>query len=200
MTIEHWRSEAERWQRHAESVEKTYKEQMDLRIGLAHFWKHSYEWALTRLDEKENPPPDVRPLRTGSAEIKQALKTLLPSLLDAPSASGVFVTFDDAEYYVVTEEEFNLLRDWDGTNLEQYIIDAFDCDKFAGWFRYVVARKCRINSVALVRDWSSLHAYNVVALRKPEGGLYVKLYEPQQDLFVPHGSGLYKLEWGQISF
>lgn len=83
----------------------------------------------------------------------------------------------DREYHPASDEEILYYIFWDDTNLNGYIPEQRDCDKFAGlfWarFRWFLGR----NNVAFTIDWSGRHAY-IIFLRRNES---MWVYEPQND-------------------
>ena len=84
----------------------------------------------------------------------------------------------DMLYYTTTLEDFKKIIEWDRTNRKLYMIDRFDCDKYAMYFKANVAWYFGINAVAVVLDYSSQHAYCLVFpydVDRPLG------YEPQTD-------------------
>ena len=100
----------------------------------------------------------------------------------------------DGKYWTVSKEEFEYLLAWDWTNQASYIAERRDCDQYAEVVRSMFSWRLGINSVGLVLDVSSAHAYNLVVFSDATWGWL----EPQSDSWVQLGSGLYKLTEGSV--
>lgn len=100
----------------------------------------------------------------------------------------------DGKYWTVSKEEFEYLLAWDWTNQASHIAERRDCENYAEVVRSMFGWRLGINSVGLVLDVSSAHAYNLVAFSNGEVGWL----EPQNDQWVQLGSGLYKLTQGSV--
>jgi len=68
----------------------------------------------------------------------------------------------DGTYYTVSLEDFRRIISWDRVNWHRYTLDRFDCDKYALYFKSSVAYYFGLNAVAVVLDYSSAHAYNLI--------------------------------------
>ena len=102
----------------------------------------------------------------------------------------------DGTYYTASLDDFKKIISWDWTNLKKYVSDTFDCDKFALYFKSRIALDFKINAVAVVLDYSSEHAYNLIIYREGEGFNWI-LYEPQNDsmfYFEQRDTNFYKME------
>lgn len=86
----------------------------------------------------------------------------------------------DGNYYTVDMETFKKIVEWDWTDTRKYVLDRFDCDKFALYFKSRMAIDFGINAVGVILDYSAGHAYNLVILRDAQGVKWY-LYEPQLD-------------------
>jgi hypothetical protein len=86
----------------------------------------------------------------------------------------------DGNYYTVDMETFKKIVEWDWTDTRKYVLDRFDCDKFAIYFKARMAIDFGVNAVGVVLDYSAGHAYNLVILRDAQGVKWL-LYEPQND-------------------
>jgi hypothetical protein len=95
---------------------------------------------------------------------------------------------------MVTREEFDYLLTWDWTNQATQLVERRDCDNYAEVLRANFGWRLGINSVGLVLDVSSAHAYNLVVFS--DGGF--GWLEPQNDHWVQLGSGLYTLTEGSV--
>jgi len=84
----------------------------------------------------------------------------------------------DGTYYTTNLRGFRDIISWDRTNRKPYVLDRFDCDKYAMHFKASAAWFFGINAVGIVLDYSSQHAYNVVLPIDVDEPL---LYEPQTD-------------------
>ena len=86
----------------------------------------------------------------------------------------------DKNYYTVGYETFKKIIEWDWTDTRKYLVDVFDCDDFAVYFKARMAIEFNINAIAVVLDYSSAHAYNIVILKDCSGVRWY-IYEPQTD-------------------
>lgn len=129
-----------------------------------------------------------------AAWMDEVLKRALPPTITRawPIAPGLV----DGLYWTVGREEFEYLLAWDWSNMGQFQADRRDCDNYAELVRVNFAWRLGINSVGVVLDVSSLHAYNLVVFS--DGGF--GYLEPQNDQWVQLGSGLYKLTQGSVLF
>jgi hypothetical protein len=89
----------------------------------------------------------------------------------------------DKNYYTTGYETFRRLIEWDWTDTREYLKDVFDCDDFAIYFKSRMAIEFNINAIAVVLDYSSAHAYNIVIL-KDCAGVRWYIYEPQTDELI----------------
>ena len=85
----------------------------------------------------------------------------------------------DNKYRLCNQDDMIKIIEWDFIDQKGYIAEFWDCDKFALAFKSRCAMVFGVNQVALVVDWSSAHAYNLIVL--PDEGIL--LYEPQTDLY-----------------
>lgn len=83
----------------------------------------------------------------------------------------------DGRYFCTSEEDFLNVVAWDWTDSYTYKRDTWDCDKFAVRFKSQCDLHFGLNSVGIVIDYKSGHAYNLVVL--DEGN--IMLVEPQSD-------------------
>ncbi len=86
----------------------------------------------------------------------------------------------DGTYYATDLETFKKIVEWDWTDTRKYLVDTFDCDKFAMYFKARVSIDFGINAIGVILDYSSEHAYNLVILKDSQGVRWM-LYEPQTD-------------------
>ena len=68
----------------------------------------------------------------------------------------------DGYFYTTTLEDIKKIIQWDWTNTKRYISEVFDCDDFAGYFKFRVSLNFGINAVAYILDYSSGHSYNII--------------------------------------
>jgi len=87
----------------------------------------------------------------------------------------------DAKYYTVSLEDFEKIIEWDKTNRHKYFMDRFDCDKYAMYLKGNIAWFFGINAVAVVLDYSSGHAYNLLFPYDVDRPL---ILEPQTDQII----------------
>ncbi len=85
----------------------------------------------------------------------------------------------DGKYYSTDKETFKKIVEWDWSDTRRYVEDRFDCDKFAMYFKSRVSIDFGVNTVGVIFDYDSGHAYNVVILTDVNEPL---LFEPQNDL------------------
>lgn len=110
----------------------------------------------------------------------------------------------DRTYWVVTEDTWKTILQYNGVDREQYITERYDCDDFSFGFKGGVATKLKINSVGLVVDYSGGHAYCAILVHD-NGELRVDFIEPQNDKYVVKGKGMskkeiYAMERGMVIF
>lgn len=87
----------------------------------------------------------------------------------------------DGKYYTTPLQWFAKIANWDITNYMPYVVDRFDCDKYALLFKARMAQFFGINAVAVVLDYDAGHGYNLVF---PEDMDEPLIYEPQTDQFI----------------
>jgi hypothetical protein len=83
----------------------------------------------------------------------------------------------DVTYYLTNQRGFLNVVAWDWTDTLPYIRERFDCENFALLFKAHVDLHFHINQVAVIIDYQSGHAYNLVVY--PDGNKQV--LEPQSD-------------------
>jgi hypothetical protein len=86
----------------------------------------------------------------------------------------------DGTYYTTNLETFKKIIEWDFTDTRKYLLDQFDCDKFAIYFKSRMAIDYKINSIGVILDYSSGHAYNIIIVKDNDQVKWL-LYEPQND-------------------
>jgi hypothetical protein len=86
----------------------------------------------------------------------------------------------DGTYYTTDMETFKKVVEWDWTDTRKYVLNRFDCDKFAMYFKSRMAVDFHINAIGVILDYSAGHAYNLVILKDSQGVRYY-LFEPQND-------------------
>ena len=82
----------------------------------------------------------------------------------------------------------------DPTDEKRYAADQFDCDNFSFNFKARIGRQYGINSVGVVIDHSSGHAYSLVVFLDGTA----RIFEPQNDQWPNLGDPNYKLQSGLI--
>ena len=85
----------------------------------------------------------------------------------------------DNKYRLCVSEDMQRIIEWDFVDQKEYLADFWDCDDFAFAFKARCAAVFGVNQVALIVDYSSLHAYNLIVL--PDEKIW--LMEPQNDLY-----------------
>ena len=83
----------------------------------------------------------------------------------------------DITYYLTTQAGFLNIVAWDWVDSYEYRKDRFDCENFAFLFKARTDLYFGLNQVAVVLDYQSGHAYNLVIY--PDGNAQV--LEPQSD-------------------
>ena len=86
----------------------------------------------------------------------------------------------DSKYHIPTMDYFLGFIHANMVNERGYVAEWWDCDKYARHIFSIAPEEWDINSIGLVIDWSSGHAYNSVIF--PEGN--VMLLEPQTDSLI----------------
>lgn len=139
--------------------------------------------------------PDVEFIEYEARFIEESINKLRAKLTvtGQPVPRIDFAGTYDGKYYVCNKENFQKLVEWDWVNTKKWLEDRFDCDDFAFFFKANLAFSFGFNSVAIVIDRSSLHAYILVFL---DTGPVV--FEPQDDTFHEVGEALYKMQWCEI--
>ena len=115
------------------------------------------------------------------SKVVLAYQELEKIISDLKSKGGLVAWFRlDSLYTSTSLDEFKKIVSWDWTDHLRYEIDIFDCENFAFYFASRVARMFGINTVGIVLDYSSGHAYNLVVVKDDQGARWM-LYEPQSD-------------------
>jgi len=146
---------------------------------------------VTELYNYYVPPFKVSPVKLSESEVL----SVVGDIQRRTRTSNNWLRLD-RDYYTVDFDTFKRIIEWDWTDTRKYILDLFDCDKFAIYFKSRVAIEFKVNAIAVVLDYSSGHAYNVVILKD---GDQVKwyIYEPQTDelfTFESRDTRLYKMQ------
>ena len=139
---------------------------------------------------------ESQPFQLGA--LKEVEGTVIDAALDAlipafPS-SKVWRIAMDGKYYCPQPDDFAKIIGWDWLDSKPWIAEKFDCDEFAFAFKGRLGDLWMVNSVGLIIDWSSTHAYNVVVLADGKA----LAYEPQDDTIPKIGEGIHRLEAGVI--
>ena len=127
--------------------------------------------AERRVDELESlfdirPTPAIRVKEQSPLWMREKLQLLNVQWLQL-----------DGRYFCTTEEDFLNVVAWDWTDSYTYRSDTWDCDKFAVRFKSQCDLHFGLNSVGIVIDYASGHAYNLAVLS--DGN--IMLLEPQSD-------------------
>jgi hypothetical protein len=137
------------------------------------------------------PPFTINPVSLSENE----LKAVINDIYSRTRPAGWLRL--DGVYYTVDLETFRKIIDWDWTDTRRYVLDKFDCDKFAIYFKSRMAIDFGVNAVGVVLDYSAGHAYNLVILRNEKVDWF--LYEPQTDAlfrFEERDTRLYSMNPG----
>jgi hypothetical protein len=125
-----------------------------------------YEWYV--------PPFTVNRVALSQQELYSVIN-------DLKSKGGMIAWLPlDGTYYATDLETFKKIIEWDWTDTRKYLVDTFDCDKFAMYFKARVSIDFGINAIGVILDYSSEHAYNLVIVKDSQGVRWY-LYEPQTD-------------------
>ena len=106
----------------------------------------------------------------------------------------------DGTYYTTDLDTWRKIIEWDWSDTRRYVIDRFDCNSFAMYFKTRVALDFGLNAVAVVLDYSAGHAYNIIVFYSKSASRFSwLLYEPQTDAlfrFEERDRSLYGMEPG----
>jgi len=127
---------------------------------------------VAELEGKLYPGFDVSFVEKTSSWIGDRLQ-----LIKTYGSGKVFRCPLDGKYYVPPLEDMQKIIAWDWVDAKEYIREIYDCENFAFSFKARVDRLFHLNNVALVIDWSGLHAYNMFVTSDGE----VFILEPQTD-------------------
>ena len=127
-----------------------------------------YEWYI--------PPFTVNTITLSEQELQSTIR-------DLQSKGGMQGWLRlDGTYYTTDLETFKKIVEWDWTDTRKYLIDKFDCDKFAFYFKSRITIDFHVNAVGVILDYSAGHAYNLVIIKDPSiGKTSWYLLEPQSD-------------------
>lgn len=109
----------------------------------------------------------------------------------------------DGVFRCLPPETWDLYLQWSRIDKFDYVSDFYDCDDFAIGMKAELARKFRVNSCVFVLDYSGTHAYCMLGVIQPDGGVRFRIVEPQNDGTVNIGdettnNEAYALEWGAL--
>jgi hypothetical protein len=121
------------------------------------------------------PPFKIKPIKLSESELLSVIKDI-----QTRTKTGNNWFRLDGDYYTVDSNTFKKIIEWDWTDTRKYIVDLFDCDKFAIYFKSRIAIEFKINAIAVILDYSSGHAYNIVILKDTNQAKWY-IYEPQTD-------------------
>jgi hypothetical protein len=99
----------------------------------------------------------------------------------------------DGRYWLMNQKDMLDIISWDWTDEREYVLDRYDCDKFAIAFKAMMDWNFEANQVGIVLDYNAGHAYNIIVY--PDGNL--NLFEPQTDslMFISdRNKDMYALE------
>jgi len=137
------------------------------------------------------PPFTVQTVPLSEQELQSVIN-------DLKSKGGLVAWYRlDGNYHTTSFDDFKKIVGWDWTNLLKYETDTFDCENFAFYFAQKVMRIFGVNSVGVVLDYSSAHAYNLVIVKDQQGVRWY-LYEPQTDeifSYQERKQDLYKMQY-----
>ena len=100
----------------------------------------------------------------------------------------------DSRYWTVDKTTFEAMVKSGWSWRRSYLAEKFDCDDFAVAFKGRMAELFGINSVGIMIDWSSKHAYNILIL--DDGSVHA--FEPQAGLWARLGSDNYQCKDGVL--
>jgi hypothetical protein len=152
------------------------------------------EW-LKKLVNGDNPPPlqpnpnpnvnpDPKPQLTVYEERDwDWIKSVLIEnkvLSDANHEDGLTQAIQlDNQYWVTDMNNVLNVISYNWVDKKTYIPEKHDCDNFAIMFYATAVEDFQLNSIGIVIDWSSGHAYNLIVLSNRQ----VLLLEPQSDTY-----------------
>ena len=101
----------------------------------------------------------------------------------------------DSRYWAVDLKTWQLILAYNGTDLEPYQSERYDCDSFSVSLSGEVGKKWKLNTCGIVIDFSARHAYNCVVTT--DAGILV--VEPQSDQIFNQNSP-YEAQSGFVMF
>ncbi len=177
-------------------LEKRVRRYRNARTGP--HWSNLLE-AVTQQGEAPKPKPQVKDAismvsydKVVAALRQSALKNLRPQFLDR-------------NYTALPMEKWQEILEYSDVDRVQYVSELRDCDNFAIALAGQVALRFGVNGIGIVVDFSGRHAYNCLLVSTSDGGLEIKVVEPQSDGMPKVGDRLsgheaYKAQNGWILF
>lgn len=139
--------------------------------------------------------PTPRTNKISADELDAALVDAIPAY--EGNEFPIDVVTSDGVWFAPAPADIGTVRALAGaTEWLPYRPQRFDCENFAAAFRTLAAFVGGVNTIGVVYDWSSDHAYNVIV--DADGN--VDFYEPQSDEIVEIGQGSYQLDDALIVF
>ena len=86
------------------------------------------------------------------------------------------ILWEDGKYYIPSWKNMKEIIEKTHVERKKYLINRFDCQNFAGYFKNYVALKFHINNVGRVLNYEGMHSFNLLLLKKG-----FKVFEPQVD-------------------
>ena len=155
----------------------------------------AFETRIRRILRRQLNIPSPRTRELSEDELDQALAAAIPAY--EGNEYPIDVVTSDGTYLAPVASDIGLVRQLAGVvEWLPYRPERFDCENFGGAFRTLAAFITGVNTVGIVYDWSSDHAYNVIIDADGEA----VFYEPQSDEIVTIGQGNYQLETALIVF
>lgn len=154
-----------------------------------------FETELRRIVDRRLGIPTPSTQELSEDDLDDALVEAIPAY--DGSSDPVDVVYSDGIWLAPDPADVDLLQSLtSATQWLPYRPERFDCENFAAAFRTLSAFVAGSNTVGVVYDWSSEHAYNVLV--DSSGEVYI--YEPQDDRTVDIGEEKYELENALIVF
>ena len=123
---------------------------------------------LELLTPRPTPPVIEYVVKRDSAWIQEKIDSLGLGIVRLPL---------DATYRLTNKTNFREIIAWDWTDRIDYIKERYDCEQFAIQLKAIVDLYFHLNQVAIVIDYKSGHAYNLVIYDDGD----IDVLEPQSD-------------------
>jgi len=107
----------------------------------------------------------LRPIEISQGGMKAFIKKRYPN---------VKIFWEDGRYWIISRKNFEKICKKDWPKQEEYIRDKWDCEDYAGYFKYRTRYRWGFNCVGQVLNYTGAHSFNLVKFKV---GMYI--FEPQ---------------------